>query len=155
MCITASEEGRMALDELSVFTGEWELAVDLPGAHAVRGRVTFDLIGDLLVQRTTIPVPEAPDSCCVVLGRDADYVQHYFDSRGVARLYDMTFDGHTWTLQRTKADFTALDFCQRYVGSFSDDLATIDGEWQTSTNGTAWSRDFRLTHHRIGGGGLE
>ncbi len=44
----------------------------------------------------------------------------------------MTFDGHTWTLERTKPDFSPLDFHQRFVGSISDDGTTIDGEWRTS-----------------------
>jgi hypothetical protein len=39
--------------------GEWELAVDLPGAEDVRGHVLFDAMGDVLVQRTTVPVPDA------------------------------------------------------------------------------------------------
>jgi hypothetical protein len=33
----------------------------------------------------------------------------------------MTFDGRTWTLERTKADFSPLDFHQRFVGTISDD----------------------------------
>jgi hypothetical protein len=83
--------------------GEWELAVDLPGSEGVRGHVLFDAMGDVLVQRTTLPVPDAPDSwCMVVRSDDGGYVQHYFDSRGVARLCAMTFDGRTWTLERTK-----------------------------------------------------
>jgi hypothetical protein len=96
-----------------------------------------------------VPVPEAPDSCClVVTGDDGEYVQHYFDSRGTARLYAMTFDGRTWTLERTKADFSPLDFCQRFAGIISDDGATIVGEWQTSEDGRQWTRDFGLTYTR-------
>jgi len=111
----------------------------------------FEALGEVLVQRTTVPVPEAPDSCCVVVtGDDVSYVQHYFDSRGTARLYAMTFDGRTWTLERTKPDFSALDFCQRFTARLSDDGATIDGEWQHSQDGQRWTRDFRLTYTRIG-----
>jgi hypothetical protein len=139
----------MAIEDLLIFVGRWELTVDLPGGEDTRGDVVFDLMGDVLVQRTTIPIPEAPDSCCVVVRQDdGSYMQHYFDSRGVARLYGMAFDGHTWTLERTKPDFTSLDFHQRYVGTFSDDLRTITGEWQSSTNGREWSRDFGLSYRR-------
>jgi hypothetical protein len=78
----------MGIDALGDLAGEWELAVDLPGAADVRGHVVFEPMGEVLVQRTTVPVPEAPDSCCLVLtGDDGGYIQHYFDSRGVARLY--------------------------------------------------------------------
>lgn len=62
----------------------------------------------------------------------------------------MTFDGHTWTLERTKPDFSPLDFHQRFVGSISDDGTTIDGEWRTSQDGQQWTRDFRVTYIRIG-----
>ncbi len=141
------------MKDLHVFVGEWELAADLPGAEHARGHVLFETLGNLLVQRTTVPVPGAPDTCSVALAQaDGSYTQHYFDSRGVARLYAMTFDGRMWTLERTKPDFSPLDFCQRYTGRFSEDRRTIDGEWQISTDGREWKRDFRLTYTRAGTG---
>jgi hypothetical protein len=140
----------MGIEELSDFVGAWELEVGLPGAEDLRTLVVFEAIGDILVQRTSVPVPEAPDSVCVVVAApDGNYVQHYFDSRGVARLYAMTFDGSTWILERTEADFSPLEFYQRYVGTFHDDRDTIDGEWQTSDDGREWRRDFQLTYRRV------
>ena len=137
------------IQDLAPLVGRWELAVDLPGAEDVRGDVTFELIGELLIERAIIPVPEAPDSHCIILAGEGQFVQHYFDSRGVARQYEMTFDGRTWTLERTKPDLTPLDFCQRFIGTLSDAGDVIDGEWQTSADGTDWARDFRLTYRRI------
>jgi hypothetical protein len=143
-----SDTGIGALHGLA---GEWELAVDLPGAEDARAQVLFEVMGEVLVQRTTVPGPDAPDSCClVVAGEDGRYVQHYFDARGVARLYAMTFDGRTWTLERTKPDFSPLGMHQRYVGRISEDAATIEGEWLRSDDGQHWTRDFRLTYTRIG-----
>jgi len=76
------EASEMGISPLRDFVGEWQLAVDLPGAGDVRGHVVFEMVGELLIQRTTVPVPEAPDSCCVVVaGADGSYLQHYFDSR--------------------------------------------------------------------------
>jgi hypothetical protein len=141
----------MGIGPLSDLAGEWELTVDLPGGEDVRGHVVFDVMRDVLVQRTTVPVPEAPDSCCVVLrSGDGGFVQHYFDSRGVARLYEMTYDGRTWTLERTKPDMSPLDFCQRFVGTVSDDGSTIAGEWHSSADGQQWTRDFGLAYTRTG-----
>ena len=61
------------------------------------------------------------NSCCVVVRRDdGSYLQHYSDSRGVARLYAMTFDPRIWTLERTKPDLSPPDF---HSGS-SDPSAT-------------------------------
>jgi hypothetical protein len=135
--------------DLHAFVGEWELAVDLPGAEGVRGQVLFEQMGEVLLQRTRLPSPDAPGSCSIVISKpDGGYVQHYFDARGVARIYAMTFDGRTWVLQRSEPDFSPLAFHQRFIGRFSDDRSTIDGEWQTSADGREWSRDFGLTYTR-------
>ena len=139
----------MPIQELATFVGRWELAVDLPGAENVRGDVTFEMMGELLVERAVIPVPEAPDSCCVIVEHDGEFTQHYFDSRGVARRYEMTFDGHTWTLERTTPDLTPLEFCQRFIGTLSEDGVVITGEWQSSPDGSEWTRDFGLAYRRI------
>jgi len=139
----------MVSEDLRAFVGDWELAVDLRGAEDVLGKVMFELMGEVLVQRTALPIPQAPDSVCVIVGQtDGSYAQHYFDARGVARLYRMTLDGHAWTLERKKADFTPLDFHQRFLGTFADDLTTIHGEWQSSGDGRAWDRDFGMTYRR-------
>ncbi len=136
----------MTMSVLHDLVGEWELAVDLPGGEDVRGLVIFETIGEVLVQRTTVPIPEVPDSCCIVVTvDDGTYVQHYFDARGVARLYAMTFQDRRWTLARTSPDFSPLDFHQRFVGRLSDDSRTIDGEWLRSADGHQWTRDFGLT----------
>jgi hypothetical protein len=139
----------MGIEALGDFLGEWELEVGLPGTEDTRRRVVFEALGDVIVQRTFVPIPEAADTVCIIVGgSDARYVQHYFDSRGVVRLYEMIFDGSTWTLERTKADFSPLDLCPRYVGTFSD-RETIDSEWQTSDDGREWQRDFQLTYRRM------
>jgi hypothetical protein len=52
----------MAIEALRDFVGEWEL--ELPGAEHIRGHVAFEELGDVLVQRTSIPIPEVPDSVC-------------------------------------------------------------------------------------------
>jgi hypothetical protein len=90
------------------------------------------------------PLPEAPDGLAVI-GPDAgeDYTQHYFDSRGIARLYAMTFDGRDWTLERHTPDFSPLPFHQRWVGTFSADGETIEGRWETSPNGRDWEPRLR------------
>ena len=51
--------------------------------------------------------PFARDADRVIGCADDDgYTQHYSDSRGVVRIYAMTSGDGTWTLGRTKADFT-------------------------------------------------
>lgn len=89
----------------------------------VRARFEWILDGHFLVQRTHVPVPEAPDSMIVFYAdpQTGGYTQHYYDSRGVARRYAMSLDAGVWRLVRDAPDFFPLEFCQRFVGTFSDD----------------------------------
>jgi len=144
------------LARLEPFVGEWQLeapAFPLPAELADQARTSFEwaLGGAFLLQRASVPVSEAPDGLCVIAPDSGDgYTQHYFDSRGVVRLYAMTFDGSEWTLERHSEDFSPLDFHQRFAGSFSPDRETIGGRWQSSPDGQAWELDFELTYRRTG-----
>lgn len=73
---------------------------------------------------------------------------HYFDSRGVARIYQIGFMDGVWKLWRDAADFSALDFAQRFAGTFSSDGKTIDGRWESSHDGTTWEDDLQITFRR-------
>lgn len=146
------------LARLEPFVGEWRIeapafaaAVDPELADAARVTFAWTLGGAFLLQRSSIPVPGAPDGLSVIApDHDGDgYTQHYFDSRGVVRIYAMTFDGRDWTLQRRRPDFTPLSFHQRWTGSFSRDAGTIAGRWETSPDGAAWELDFELTYVRL------
>jgi hypothetical protein len=77
------------------------------------------------------------------------YTQHYYDSRGVVRLYAMTFADGAWTLTRKSPDFSPLDFEQRFTGAFSQDGNVIGGAWQKRLNGASWEHDFDLTYRRV------
>jgi hypothetical protein len=146
--------------DLERFIGEWEVTVDLPGASGVAARTTFEwLLGRRFVlQRASADHPDAPDGYMVIAAdhrRDDGYVQHYFDSRGVVRLYEMDVDGAEWTLTRVTPDFSPLDFAQRWISRFSDDGDTIDGRWEASPDGREWELDFRMTYRRTTGGGQD
>jgi hypothetical protein len=76
------------------------------------------------------------------LGASAEtFLQHYYDSRGVARVYQMSLNDGVWLLWRE-----APGFWQRYQGVFSDDGRTIKGAWEGSPNGSRWKHDFELTY---------
>jgi hypothetical protein len=77
--------------------------------------------------------------------RPLPYVQHYFDSREVERVYEMTFADNVWTLERRAA---APDFSQRFTGTFDDDCNTIVGRWESSSDSSNWNPDFELTYTR-------
>ncbi len=135
---------------LDVLVGEW--TVELQGHGDVPpGRVTFEptLDGHYLVQRSEVPDPY-PDSMAVI-SFDAEtggYRQHYFDARGVTRVYRMDVRSGVWQLVRDEPDFSPLDFAQRFVGRFSSDGRTIHGHWDTAGEDGAWVRDFDVVFTR-------
>jgi hypothetical protein len=148
------------LARLEPLVGQWRMeapAFPLDPALAGEARTTFEwaLGGAFLLERSSIPVPEAPDGL-IVIAPDSDpdgdgYTQHYFDSRGVVRIYAMTFDGRAWTLERRSPDFSPLSFHQRWTSTLSDDGREIAGRWETSPDGSAWELDFELTYVRLDG----
>jgi hypothetical protein len=142
-------DGRRALE---VFVGEWVEQVLVPDAPP--GRTTFEWMLDrkYLLQRADSPLPEFPDGLMVISYDDhsGTYTQHYFDSRGVTRLYKMSLGDGVWTLWRDQPDFSPLHFAQRYEGTFSADGDTIEGRWETSHDGGAtWELDFGLRYTRV------
>jgi hypothetical protein len=141
------------LEPLDVFVGEWSLTSSFSPdpATAPGARTMFEWLSGrrFLVQRWEVDHPDAPDGIAII-GFDVErarLLQHYFDSRGVARVYEMTFADGVWTLERLAA---APDFSQRYTGTFSDDGNTIAGRWESSSDGSTWEHDFDLTYTRVG-----
>ena len=146
------ESGRTrALARLKAFVGEWIEQVDLPDVPP--GRIVFEWIldGQYLLQRSEIPDPQFPDSIAII-ALNADgvrYTQHYFDSRGVVRVYGMSLDEGRWTLVRSAPDFTPLNFSQRLTGTFAADGRTITAWWESSDDGVHWHKDFDLTYTKV------
>jgi hypothetical protein len=141
---------------LTPLVGEWSVQAVAPWApSALRGRTVFEWMtgGTFLLQRWEVPVNEAPDGLAIIgpdPERNGGYVQHYFDSRGVARVYAMSFEDGVWTLSRTEADVSPLDFAQRFTGTITDDGRTIRCRWEISHDGTTWEHDFDLVYTRVG-----
>jgi hypothetical protein len=143
------------MERLEPLVGEWSLEAIFPQAPPsdVRGRVTFEWTLDrqFLVQRSEIPHPTAPDGLAIIApAADGEgYTQHYFDSRGVVRLYAMTFGDGVWTLERHTPDFSPLDFWQRFSGTFGDEGKSIRGAWEICHDGSTWDHDFELVYRRV------
>src|ERR671938_474711 len=131
-----------AVEQLAPLEGRWRI-----GAR-FGGDATFAWIEEraFLVQRWHVDAPAAPDGIAV-LGFDeaaGGLVQHYFDSRGVARGYGTSLEDGVWRLWRD-----APGFDQRYAGTLSDDGATIAGAWEKRTDGETWEHDFELVYTRV------
>ena len=145
-----------AITDLTPFVGTWDMEAVFPKEWDVpppdgETTSTFEWLvgGAFLLQRDEAPDPIPQGHIVYAVDEErGGFVQHYFDSRGVARLYAMTFDGTTWTLERTTADFSPLDFSQRYTGTFSSDRNEIRGAWEICHDGVTWERDFELSYRR-------
>jgi hypothetical protein len=149
-------EGRDSLGALEPLVGEWTIVADFKDMpHAdVGGRVTFEWLSGktFLIQRWEVSIPEAPDGIAIIgpgSRSEGNYLQHYFDSRGVARVYKMRLQDGVWKLWRDEADFSPLDFHQRFTSTFSDDGKTIAGRWEISRDGETWEHDFDLVYTLI------
>ena len=149
-----SEERETVATRLAPLLGEWRATAIFPGSGPgeVAGRMTLEPVlgGNFLLQRSTVDIPEAPDTLAVIAANpgSGDFVQNYFDSRNVIRRYAMTFADGVWELLRTTPDVSPLDFRQRYVGTLSDDGDTITGAWEKSDDAVTWEHDFELTYRR-------
>ena len=142
------------LKDLGAFVGEWNVAgaMTLDEPMEISGWTGFEWLagGGFLVQRSTTEREEFPNTLAVFGPADGGegYLMHYFDSRGVSRIYKMSLDGRSWTLDREPSG-PRSDFWQRWIGEFSEDGTTIQGRWETSDDGSAWELDFHLTYTRI------
>ena len=99
----------VALARLDAFIGKWRLEASFPRASPAEALSSDDdaasavfewaLGGQFVIQRSIAPHP-APDSLAIIRfdPESERYSQHYFDSRGVVRMYAMTFNDGVWTL---------------------------------------------------------
>jgi len=142
-----------ALDDLTAFIGEWSIEITSMSFHpdpsaVARGHASFDWLegGAFLIHRSEIRAPDFPRTTSIIAPDDAmeTYGMLYFDSRGVSRIYKMTFSGGIWTIWR---DFPG--FSQRFLGTFSDDGNVITARWEKSADGSHWEHDFDLKYIKV------
>jgi hypothetical protein len=144
---------------LQPLVGEWSVAMvplDAPWPDVLPdmgARTSWEWLGqsDLLLQRWSVPIEEAPDGLAVIGWDDerATYLQHYFDDRGVVRVYELSLVDGELTLKRTTPDYSPLDFSQRYVGTLADDHSRIEGAWYIAHDHVTWQKDFDLVYTRV------
>lgn len=154
---TAATEAKSGIPDanhepLSVLVGTWGIELPNPTEPGalVHGSVTFEWLSGarFLIERNTIEHPVYPDSISVI-GYDettGNFTQHYFDSRGVERIYGMSLTNSVWRLWRDSPGFS-----QRFTGTLRDSGnggSVITGRWEKSVDGSNWEHDFDLTFRR-------
>ena len=153
-----------ALEQLNRLVGTWTTAATHPASPGLvvdgTAEITW-LEGErFLIQRARTDHPQFPDSISIVGITDRDRVEdarsassklateprlcmHYFDSRGVFRVYDMSIDDGVWRLWRN-----APGFSQRFTGTFTHDGDTLDGRWELSQDDVQWENDLAIIYRR-------
>jgi hypothetical protein len=134
--------------------GEGELPIEPP--MRIASDVSIEHLGELIVMRSTGEPAEMPDSISII-GCAADgepQPMHYFDSRGVKRLFMTTVDSTTWRIWRALGeDWNGPDgpgFNQRFIGEISADGRSIDARWERGMGdaGDRWELDFPIRYSR-------
>lgn len=151
---TMAEAKEPSLQVLNALVGEWGIEASHPmvSSTVVHGHSVFEwLEGEkFLIVRARLDHLDFPDSISII-GDTEGLRMHYFDSRGVARIYQMSIMDGVWKLWRDTADFSPLDFAQRFVGTFSNDDKTIDGRWEICRDDATWEDDLQITYRRTTG----
>ncbi len=148
-----------ALDHLDALVGEWETEATHPYLPntVIRGRATFEWLdgGRFLIWRASNDHPDVPNSIAI-LGCDAagdsgpssdspaGCSMHYFDQRGVSRVYQFDAEPGVWRVWRDRPDFS-----QRYTYTISPDRTTIAGSGELSRDGVTWEQDLQITYRRL------
>jgi len=143
-----SDERDPALDGLDPLVGEWRTE----GSHPlimepVRGRFSFEWLPGrrFLIWRSEQTPTIVPTAIAVIGGGDTPgtWPMHYFDSRGVFRVYQVRVDDGVLKMWRDQPGFA-----QRATCVFSDGGRRFELRWDLNETGT-WKADLVLrAEHR-------
>ncbi len=152
------------LEPLNRLVGTWTTQATHPAVPGVvvHGTAIIDwLEGEwFLIQRARTDHPDFPDAISIIGFTERDRIDsatgaapmaaekpqlrmHYFDSRGVFRVYDVSIDAAAWRVWRD-----APGFSQRFTGTVADGGDTIMGRWQLCRDDLHWADDLAITYRR-------
>ena len=133
-------------EAIAALIGEWTTEATHPMVPdtIVRGQATFEwLEGEqFVVVRATNDHELFPDSMSVI-GNTDGLKEHYFDSRGVHRIYEVAFEVGVWKTWRDHPGFS-----QRFTGTFEDEGATINGLSRLCRDDSTWKDDLAIVYRR-------
>jgi hypothetical protein len=154
-----------ALEPLGQLVGTWITEATHPAfpGGVVRGTAVIEwLEGErFLIHRARNDHPDFPDSISIIGFTDRDRIDnpprtdppadagkpqlsmHYFDSRGVYRVFDASIDKESWRFLRV-----APGFSQRFTGTFADGGDTIIGRSELCRDDIHWEDDLQITYRR-------
>jgi hypothetical protein len=134
--------------------GEGTIPIEPPMPIAVEAKI--ERLGEFTVLHSVGQPAEVPDNISIIGGAPDGEPQpmHYFDERGVTRLYLTDLEGSTWKIWLAPGqDWNGPNgpgFNQRFIGEISADGKTIEGRWERGLGdaGDRWEIDFPLDYVR-------
>jgi hypothetical protein len=106
-----------------------------------------------LIYGTHYDHPDFPDAISII--GDTDGLQmHYFDSRGVHRLFELTVSKEGWAIamgrQSPARSFASSDapFSQRVTYAFADADQKMSGKGELSHDDVNWDDDLEIVYRR-------
>lgn len=130
-----------ALDRL---VGTWEFTMQHSEVvEPVTGRQRYERVldGAFVLLHWTYDHPDFPDAMALL----SEERYHYFDVRGIVRVFDLDVDDGAWSMVRLDEDFS-----QRYAARFRGPDVTEGSGERSHDGGTTWQPDFTITCRRIG-----
>jgi hypothetical protein len=143
-----SDERDPALDGLDALAGEWSTEGSHPSIkEPIRGRASFEWLPGrrFLIWRTEQTPTIVPAAIAVIGGGDTPgtWPMHYFDSRGVFRVYQVRMDKGVWHVWRDHPGFA-----QRGTGVFGGGGRSLELRWELNEDGT-FRPDLELSYRRV------
>jgi hypothetical protein len=111
-------------------------------SEPVTGRQRYERVldGAFVLQHWTYYHPDFPDAMALL----SDDRYHYFDVRGITRVFELEVDDAGWSMIRLDEDFS-----QRSTARFrGPDVMESTGE-MSHDNGVTWQPDFTMTYQRV------
>jgi hypothetical protein len=137
--------------------GEWHGEGEMPDPPMkLSVEAKIEPLGEFIVLRSVGEPKDVPDTLSIIGGAPEGKPQpmHYFDSRGVKRLFMMSLEGSTWKIWRAPGEDWngpgGPGFNQRFIGEISADGRTIKGRWERGMGdaGDEWEMDFPINYSR-------
>jgi hypothetical protein len=131
--------GMNALDQL---VGSWEFTMHHSAmSEPITGRQRYEWVldGAFVLMHWTYDHPDFPDAMALI----SQERYHYFDVRGIVRIFDLELSDDGWSMINLDKDFS-----QRASARFTNpDL--IEGSGEVSRDaGASWQPDFTITYRR-------
>jgi hypothetical protein len=140
----------IALAALEPLIGQWEYTMYnawfLESMDTkVKGFTTIERLHDSFVVIRSSNADKKPEDIWVIGYSDPQkkYQMFYYDQRGVARIFNMTFDGKRLFFSREDEDFY-----QRMTIDIKSDCLHSEA-WASEDKGKTWRKDLEMTLKRL------